>query len=579
MKCWCYFLVASAAFFIASSAEAQNTGTVSNHAVPVGKGAGVSGFGSAAPGASGQFMRSNGAAADPSFQTAPCSALSNAAASCSTDTTNAANITSGFLATARGGMGADNSTNNAGDLLASNGSNGNFVATSLNALCSLVPSVCTKALGYTSIYWYGAKCDGIFQSNQNFDQPSTNLSITSGTPNLTSSGSTFTSADVGKRIYVPGAGAAGAGLSTTILAFVSATQVTLATNASTTLSTVAATNTAPFVYGTDDTTAIQAAMTGVPFGGTLYIPGSHTGCVIRQQGANTYSLLQNKPFTIRGDGHFSNLMTFPDIPSTVDNLFVDGTGGYDWTNISWSGFSIGMAPAFIPPTFIMYKRYGKRGLVLSDSAAANFVQFNITNVFIGESGNDHSIYVGNGTSSPSQGGNITFNKVYGGIHLANVSDSFRIQNNFLYGASTFGSLFEFVAGAAGFNFSYNNVTQAGCTTIESGTKPVVNSNYFEEVVNASSCSANALVNFNGGSGTIAMPTFLHNVVNAGVSTTATPVRYNNVTGGNFGDNYLNTSTARTLVTSVTTLSCIAPNSWNGGGTHFSTALANTYGGC
>jgi preprotein translocase subunit SecF len=72
---------------------------------------------------------------------------------------------------------------------------------------------------------------------------------------------------------------------------------------------------------------------------------------------------------------------------------------------------------------------------------------------------------------------------------------------------------------------------------------------------------------------------LHNVVNAGVSTTATPVRYNNVTGGNFGDNYLNTSTARTLVTSVTTLSCVMPNSWNGGGTHFSTALANTYGGC
>lgn len=480
-----------------------------------------------------------------------------------------------------GGTGADNSTNTQGDILSSSSNNGSFATRSLNALCTLAPSVCNLALGYTSIAWYGAKCDGIFQSNQNFDKPATNISITSGTPLLTSSGSTFTSADVGKRIYVPGAGAAGAGLSTTIASFVGATQVNLAVNASTTVTAVAATNAAPFAYGTDDTTAIQSAMTAA--GNTrsaLYIPGSNTGCVIRQQGANTYSLLQNKPFSIRGDGHFSNLMTFPDIPSTVDNLFVDGTGGWDWTGISWSNFSIGMSPSFIPPTFIMYKRYGKRGLVLSDSAAANFVGPNITNLMIGESGNDHSLYIGNGTSSPSQGVNILSNKIYGGIHLANVSDSFRVQNNFLYGASTLGSLFEFVAGADGFNFSNNNVTQAGCTVVESGTKPVFAFNYFEEVVNASSCARNAIVDFNGGIGTVIMPSFYSNTVNAGVSTTATPVRYNNVIGGAFGDNFMSTSTSRTFVTSVTTMNCsYAPNSWNGGGTHFSTALANTIGGC
>lgn len=58
--------VASAAFFIAS-AQAQNAGTVSNHAVPVGKGPGVSGFGSAAPGTTGIPLTSNGASSDPSF--------------------------------------------------------------------------------------------------------------------------------------------------------------------------------------------------------------------------------------------------------------------------------------------------------------------------------------------------------------------------------------------------------------------------------------------------------------------------------------------------------------------------------
>lgn len=43
-----WFMVASAAFFVASGALAQNSGTVSNHAIAVGKGPGVSGFTSVA---------------------------------------------------------------------------------------------------------------------------------------------------------------------------------------------------------------------------------------------------------------------------------------------------------------------------------------------------------------------------------------------------------------------------------------------------------------------------------------------------------------------------------------------------
>lgn len=76
------------------------------------------------------------------------------------DTTNANNITSGTLAPARGGTGANNSTNSAGDILSSSSTNGNFAARSLNALCTLAPGACNLALGYTSILWYGAVCDG-----------------------------------------------------------------------------------------------------------------------------------------------------------------------------------------------------------------------------------------------------------------------------------------------------------------------------------------------------------------------------------------------------------------------------------
>jgi hypothetical protein len=60
--------VASAAFFVAS-AHAQNVGTVSNHAVAVGKGAGKQGLTSVAPGASLSPLVSTGASTDPAFQT------------------------------------------------------------------------------------------------------------------------------------------------------------------------------------------------------------------------------------------------------------------------------------------------------------------------------------------------------------------------------------------------------------------------------------------------------------------------------------------------------------------------------
>jgi len=59
--------------------------------------------------------------------------------------------------------------------------------------------------------------------------------ITSGTPNFVSASSTFVAGDVGKIIFIDGAGVAGATLKTTISAFVSATAVTLAANASTTV--------------------------------------------------------------------------------------------------------------------------------------------------------------------------------------------------------------------------------------------------------------------------------------------------------------------------------------------------------
>lgn len=77
--------------------------------------------------------------------------------------------------------------------------------------------------------------------------------ISSGSPNLTVTGATFTANDVGKKIVIGGAGTAGAPLVTTINAYVDATHVTLSANAATAL----AASTVHVAYGTDDTTALQ----------------------------------------------------------------------------------------------------------------------------------------------------------------------------------------------------------------------------------------------------------------------------------------------------------------------------------
>lgn len=102
--------------------------------------------------------------------------------------------------------------------------------------------------GFTSVKDYGAKGDAV--------NLSTPLIISSGSSLLTATGASFTLADVGKTILVRGAGPTGSDLVTTILAFNTTNNVTLAAVASTTLS-----STGVITYGTDDTAAINAAKT------------------------------------------------------------------------------------------------------------------------------------------------------------------------------------------------------------------------------------------------------------------------------------------------------------------------------
>ena len=108
----------------------------------------------------------------------------------------------------------------------------------------------------------GAKGNGVTSTAGTTTASSTAFTDTSGNV-------TFTSNDVGKVIQIAGAGASGATLTTTISAFVSSTAVTLGAAAST-----AITGTAVYVYGTDDSTAIQNTINAClgAGGGKVFFP-------------------------------------------------------------------------------------------------------------------------------------------------------------------------------------------------------------------------------------------------------------------------------------------------------------------
>lgn len=123
--------------------------------------------------------------------------------------------------------------------------------------------------------------------------------MTSSSAVLTSATAGFETADVGKVIAVPGAGAAGAALVTTIASRQSATQVTLTATASTTVSGKRA------QWGTDSTAAIQAAADAAfaAGGGTVLVPRGNyyanftIGSKVVVQGEGQASRITAKPGT------------------------------------------------------------------------------------------------------------------------------------------------------------------------------------------------------------------------------------------------------------------------------------------
>jgi hypothetical protein len=104
----------------------------------------------------------------------------------------------------------------------------------------------SKARDFVHVADFGAVGDGVYGATG---------VATATDATFTASGMSWSAADIGKRIIIWGAGAAGSFHATTIASINSATSIELTDVAVTTVASAA-----KFYYGTDDTTAIQAAI-------------------------------------------------------------------------------------------------------------------------------------------------------------------------------------------------------------------------------------------------------------------------------------------------------------------------------
>ena len=116
------------------------------------------------------------------------------------------------------------------------------------------------ALGITPVKSYGAVGDGVLNGN---------CTVSLSTPKLLSCLNVFPSSAQGTSIWIRGAGSSGSVLATTISVATGTTTVTLAAPAQTALSGL---SWQEALYGTDDTSAVQAAIASLSAGQTLSIP-------------------------------------------------------------------------------------------------------------------------------------------------------------------------------------------------------------------------------------------------------------------------------------------------------------------
>jgi hypothetical protein len=198
----------------------------------------------------------------------------------------------------------------------------------------LILLLCSPAMAQSpSIYGSAVSLDGTltpqaFGGHGDAVRIYAGCSVSASSTGLFCNNTSFVSADTGKQIWIPGAGASGASLHTTIASVTNSTTVTLASAAST------AAVGAQAIYGHDDSTAIQNCMN---YAGTNHVPCAlnsksgylfSTGLVIPSHmmlSGNSHTQATNLFCEVNGDCF--SLLPGPDTGVNISNfeLWIDNT--------------------------------------------------------------------------------------------------------------------------------------------------------------------------------------------------------------------------------------------------------------
>lgn len=263
---------------------------------------------------------------------------------------------------------------------------------------------------------------------------------------------------------------------------------------------------------TDDTAAIQAALTAVPEQGTLIFP-SGTGCIVSGSGATIFTrttaitLNLNGATIVATAGASTDIFLFQPTDNAchrpwhvTNGIIVIISGGRHVLHISTQGSNTKCIAEFLVDR-------------IQDTPSGNAAGY--------------SIYVDNPVTNTNGG---TFNSYFeknvftNGIVLSNAGDSFRIRDNILTGTK-YGIYLNIAVGGGGILISGNNITAAAQLVVDNaqGVLAIDNNEFEQSVTNTT--PNNAVIDIIGGTSTIQFLKFTGNSVLVLASTgDPTPLR-------------------------------------------------------
>jgi hypothetical protein len=323
---------------------------------------------------------------------------------------------------------------------------------------------------------------------------------------------------------------------------------------------------------TDDTTAIQSALTNIPSGGTLLFPS-----LCKVIGSGTAVLTRGTPISLVGTGMYtSGILVDSTVPNTRTVLFIQPAAHTQGRG--YSMFNMGIFPNSGTPGLHMLNFDSTSAM---DTEIADVL---ISHVYIVSSITGGYAILLHNLPANANGGLFNFilnnaSVIVGGIHMDSIGDSIRIHDSIITGVNA-GISGTQVAGAGNLLIDGNNITgTGGGVVLDCAVSPRITNNEFEQQVTSTEVN-NSIVDISAGSCTIDNLVFANNQVQSSASVGNPTLLNLNVNNSNpvvENNRFAVPAVYACVINASASLTCIA-NAWHTCTTHISgTAPANSLG--